>query len=330
MGMENTSRAFWVQRPGVGEIREAPLPALQEGEVRVRALYSGISRGTEGLVFRGRVPPSQHQTMRAPFQEGEFPGPVKYGYMSVGVVEAGAGPEARGLEGRTVFSLHPHQDRYVVPAAAVTPLPEGLPAERAVLAANMETALNGMWDARPGVGDRVLVVGGGVVGMLAAWLAARIPGVELLLVDPNPARGPLAEGLGVAFAGAVPAGYDADLVIHASGSPGGLAAALEAAAQEATVVELSWFGDASVPLPLGEGFHPRRLTLRSSQVGHIPPHQRPRWDHRRRTELALTLLGEPALDALITGESPFGELPAVMERLSRDGGDTLCHRIRYP
>ncbi|HSG48596.1 MAG TPA: zinc-binding alcohol dehydrogenase [Longimicrobiales bacterium] len=328
--MEDTAKAFWVQRPGVGEIRDAPILPLRDGEVRVRALYSGISRGTEARVFRGEVPPSQRAVMRAPFQEGEFPGPVKYGYMSVGVVEEGAGLRGRELQGRTVFCLHPHQDRYVVPAAAAIPLPHGLPPERAVLAANMETAVNGVWDARPAVGDRILVVGGGVVGMLVAWLLARIPGVGLLLVDPNPARGPVALELGVVFAGTVPRDYDADLVIHASGSPGGLADALKAAAQEATVVELSWFGDDPVPLPLGEGFHPRRLTLRSSQVGHIPPHQRPRWDPRRRLELALTLLNDPALDALITGESPFRDLPAVMERLARDGGDVLCHRIRYP
>lgn len=326
---ENTARAFWVQSPGVGEVRAVPLPPPGPGEVRVRALWSGISRGTESLVFRGEVPPSLRETMRCPFQEGEFPGPVKYGYMSVGVVEAGEGAGA-ALAGRTVFVLHPHQDRYVVPVRAVVPLPEGLPPERAILAANMETAVNGVWDARPSVGDRVLVVGAGVVGLLSAWLLSRVPGVALTLVDPNPARRGPAEALGLRLRDAVPEGLGADLVLHASGNPAGLAEALGAAAPEATVVELSWFGDQPVPLPLGEGFHPRRLTLKSSQVGAIPPHQRPRWDHGRRMALALDLLRDPALDALVTGESPFADLPAVMERLARDGGDTLCHRIRYP
>lgn len=340
MSAENTSRAFWIQEPGLGALVEEALPPLAEGRVRVRTLYSGISRGTEALVFRGRVPASQHRAMRCPFQEGDFPGPVKYGYMSVGTVEAGVGEEARALVGRTVFCLHPHQDRYQVPAAAVTLLPEGLPPGRAVLAANMETAVNGVWDGAPGVGDRIVVVGGGVVGMLAAWLCAGMPGTRVTLMDPNPAREPVARALGIPFApgpgvvgeerpGQDP-GVGADLVLHASGNPAGLADALALAGPEATVVELSWFGDDTVPLPLGEDFHSRRLTLRSSQVGRIPPARAPRWDHPRRMALALALLRDPALDVLVTGESPFHELPGVMERLAADGGDTLCHRIRYP
>ncbi len=330
MADQNTSTAFWVREPGAGELREVSLREPGVGEVRVRALYSGISRGTETLVYRGAVPATQHGVMRCPFQEGDFPGPVKYGYMSVGVVEAGVGPEATALEGRTVFCLHPHQGRYVVPAASVVPLPEGLPPGRAVLAANMETAVNGVWDGAPGLGDRVVVVGAGVVGLLTAWLTRRIPGVELTVVDPNSARERPADALGLTLASAVPADMNADLVFHASGNPAGLADALSAVGQDATVVELSWFGSQTVPLPLGGPFHPRRTTLRSSQVGRIPPDRAPRWDHRRRMALALGLLQDPALDALITGESSFGDLPALMERLAASGEDTLCHRIRYP
>jgi threonine dehydrogenase-like Zn-dependent dehydrogenase len=295
----------------------------------VRALYSGISRGSETLVFRGEVPASQHQAMRCPFQEGEFPGPVKYGYMSVGRVETGRGRAASTLEGRTVYCLHPHQDVYVVPASAVTPLPEGVPAERAVFAANMETALNGIWDAAPGVGDRMVIVGGGVVGMLAAWLAAGVPATDVTLVDTDPSRRHVAEALGVRFADEVPDGAGADVVIHASGDPAGLRDALAATGVEGRIVELSWYGSRSVSLPLGEAFHSRRITLRGSQVGRIPPDRAPRWDHARRMSLALRLLDDPALDVIVTGESPFEELPAVMKRLARDGTGTLCHRIRY-
>jgi threonine dehydrogenase-like Zn-dependent dehydrogenase len=330
MAQQNTATAFWVRAPGSGELRTTVLGDPGEGEVLVKALFSAISRGTESLVFRGGVPESLHQSMRCPFQEGSFPGPVKYGYMSVGVVEAGAGPEAAALIGRTVFCLHPHQDRYLVPAGSVVLLPSGVPPERAVLAANLETAVNGVWDGAPGVGDRVVVVGAGVVGLLAAWLCSRIPGVELTVVDPAPARAPIAEELGLQLSSDVPSAIDADLVFHASGTPEGLRSALRAAGQEATVVELSWFGDRMVPLPLGENFHPRRILLRSSQVGHIPPSRSPRWDHRRRMGLALRLLRDPVLDHLITGESAFAALPAVMERLSKHGEDTLCHRIRYP
>jgi NADPH:quinone reductase-like Zn-dependent oxidoreductase len=321
-----TTRQFWVRSPCVGEIVTTTLAPRQGGEVLVRALYSGISRGTEGLVYRGEVPPSQYEVMRAPFQEGRFPAPVKYGYASVGEVLQGP-PD---LVGRVVFCLHPHQDLYCVPAAAVTPLVDGLPPGRAVLAANMETALNGLWDARPGPGDRIVVIGAGVVGLLVAWLCSRLPAAEVLIVDIDARRSESAGTLGLSFTTEDPSGSDADLVIHASGQEAGLRTALATAGMEATVLELSWYGKRAVSLPLGEAFHSRRLTLKSSQVGRIPSDRTTRWNHRRRMETALELLLDPRLDALISGESDFGDLPRVMAELSRDGSGALCHRIRYP
>jgi 2-desacetyl-2-hydroxyethyl bacteriochlorophyllide A dehydrogenase len=320
------SRACWVEAPGRAGLRQATLAAPGAGEVLVRALHSGISRGTELLVFRGEVPESEYERMRAPFQEGSFPAPLKYGYASVGIVEQG--PPA--LQGQTVFCLYPHQTRYVVPAEAVHPLPEGLPAARAVLAANMETAVNALWDAAPHIGDRIAVVGAGVVGLLAAWLAGRMPGCEVEVIDTNPARRAVAERLGLVFASPQRARPNADLVIHASGNAEGLATALRLAAFEATVLELSWYGRQSVTLPLGEAFHSRRLTLRSSQVGQVALPQRARWSHGRRLALALALLRDPALDALLTDTAPFDELPAVLERLASGAPQTLCHRIDYP
>lgn len=319
------ARAFWVAAPGRGEIRSETLGTPANDEVVVRALYSGVSRGSEALVFGGHVPRSEWSRMRAPFQQGEFPAPVKYGYSLVGRVERG--PDA--LAGRIVFVLHPHQTRFLVPAGDVHVLPEGIPPPRAVLAANLETALNGVWDARPHVGDRIAVIGAGTVGCLAAWLASRIPGCLVQLVDINPRRAAVADALGVRFAEPPAAARDADLVIHASGAPEGLELALQVAAVEATIVELSWFGDQRVPLSLGGAFHARRLTIASSQVGRIAPSQRPRWDTRRRMQLALTLLREPALDALITGESAFEALPDVMATLAQSPGDAICHRIKY-
>ena len=320
------AHAFWVVAPGRGEIRPEPLPDPAPGDALVRALYSGISRGTEALVFRGEVPPCEYQTMRAPFQGGDFPGPVKYGYCSVGLVEEGPAD----LLGRAVFCLHPHQTRYRVPAVALHLLPDGVPPGRAVLAANLETAVNGLWDAVPRLGDRIAVIGAGTLGCLVAWLAGRIPGCRVELIDLNPRRATLASALGVGFAGPEEATPDADLVIHTSGSPAGLALGLRISGFEATVVELSWYGSREVPLPLGERFHQRRLTIRSSQVGSVAAAQRARWDHRRRMGLALSLLADPILDRLVTGEDAFEALPTVQERLARDPGDPLMHRIRYP
>ena len=319
------ARAFWIAAPGRGEIRAEPLPSVSPGDVVVRALYSGISRGTEALVFRGRVPASEYQRMRAPFQAGEFPGPIKYGYASVGLVERGP----RDWLDRHVFALYPHQTRYVVPAAAVHLLPDDVPPRRAVLAANLETAINGLWDAHPQIGDRVTVIGAGTVGSLAAWLAGRIHGCDVELVDINPQRAAIAHALGVRFASAETASSGADVVIHASGSAAGLDLALRVAGFEATIVELSWYGDQAVPMALGESFHARRLTLRSSQVGNVAASQRARWDSRRRMQLALASLTDPALDALLTGETDFESLPTVMGELADGSRDALCHRIRY-
>ncbi|MFI1761245.1 dehydrogenase [Streptomyces sp. NPDC020800] len=323
--MNRSARAFWLRSPGHGELREITLPDPSEGEVLVRALFSGVSRGTETLVFRGGVPESQHAVMRAPFQEGDFPAPVKYGYLSVGLVEEG--PEA--LVGRTVFCLYPHQSRYVVPVNAVTVVPERVPARRAVLAGTVETAVNALWDASPRIGDRIAVVGGGMVGCSVAALLARFPGIRLQLVDADPARAKTAEALGVDFAAPADAFGDCDLVIHASATEQGLNRCLELLAPEGTVVELSWYGDRRIALPLGEAFHSRRLTVRSSQVGTVSPAARPGRGYAERMALALDLLADPALDALVTGESTFEELPELMPRLASGEIPALCHRISY-
>ncbi|MFJ2813116.1 MULTISPECIES: zinc-binding alcohol dehydrogenase [unclassified Streptomyces] len=324
--MNRTARAFWLNRPGEGAIQDVDLPEPGADDVVVRALYSGVSRGTETLVFRGGVPESQYAAMRAPFQEGDFPAPVKYGYLSVGVVEEG--PDH--LAGETVFCLHPHQTRYVVPAAAVTPVPAGVPASRAVLTGTVETAVNALWDAAPLVGDRITVIGGGMVGCSVAALLARFPGVRVQLVDADPTRAAVAAALGVDFALPADALGDRDLVVHASATEQGLARALQLLTPEGTVLELSWYGDRTVSLPLGEAFHSRRLVIRASQVGTVSPAARPGRSYADRLALALELLTDPALDALVTGESAFEELPALLPKLADGTVPALCHRIRYP
>ncbi|MCO1575644.1 zinc-binding alcohol dehydrogenase [Crossiella sp. SN42] len=320
--MKRSARALWVTGPGNCEIRPVFPPDPGPGDVLVQTLHTAVSRGTETLVLRGGVPPNQHALMRAPFQEGEFPWPVKYGYLNVGVVKQGP----RHLMGRTVFCLYPHQTEYVVGSRAVTPVPDAVPPARAVLAGTVETAVNALWDARPMVGDRIAVVGGGMIGCGAAALLARFPGVRVQLVDTDPSRAAVAEALGVSFASPEQALRDNDRVLHASASEAGLALSLELLAPEGEVVELSWYGDRRVSLPLGEAFHSRRLRIRGSQVGTVA---RPDRDHAQRLALSLELLADPVFDALITGSSRFEELPEVLPRLADGSLPALCHRIDY-
>jgi len=318
------AKALWYVAPGVAELRESVLAAPGSGEVLVRTLYSGLSRGTERLVFEGRVPPSEYARMRLPTQEGEFSFPVKYGYAAVGLVETGPAD----LKGRTIFALHPHQDRFVLPASAVVPIPESVPARRAVLTANLETALNILWDGHAEPGKRIVIVGGGLVGLLVAFLAARLP-AEAIVVDKDSSRAPFAERLEAAFARPETAPREADLVIHTSASEAGLTLALECAGFEATVVEASWFGDRMIRVPLGGAFHSRRLRLISSQVGAVPPDRRANCTPRDRMEQTIRLLADDRLDALLGEEIPFSELPRHLPRLLAPDAAGVGALIRY-
>lgn len=321
----STSRAIWYADKGKVEIREEALSAPGPAEVVVRSLFSGVSRGTERLVLSGSVGPSEWERMRAPLQAGAFPFPVKYGYCAAGIVEAGASE----LVGKTVFVLHPHQDRFIAPAAMAVPVPDGVTARRATLAANMETALNALWDSGAGPADRIVVVGGGVVGLLVGYLAAALPGAHATLVDVAEDRRPVAEALGLAFAKPEKCPKGADVVFHTSVSAAGLSTAIRAGGLEATVVELSWYGDREVAVPLGDVFHSQRLRLISSQVGQVSPSRRPRWDYRRRIEAALGLLADPRLDALIAEEIPFEDAPTRLPVALGPGATGLAPVISY-
>ncbi len=323
--MQADAHAFWLRAPGCGEIRPVTLPQPGRDEVMVRTVRSAVSRGTETLVFRGDVPPSQYAAMRAPYQEGDFPGPVKYGYLNVGVVEEGP-PELRG---RTVFCLYPHQTAYVVPAGAVTVVPEGVPAARAVLAGIVETAVNALWDARPLLGDRVTVVGAGMVGCCVARLLSRFPALNVTLVDVDARRADVAAALGVDFALPADAADGRDLVVHASATSAGLQRSLELLAPEGTVIELSWYGDREVRLSLGGTFHTGRLGIRASQVSTLSPARRGRRTTADRLALAVDVLRDPGFDALLSGQSSFNELPDVMARLVAGSLSALCHTITY-
>jgi len=319
------SEALWYTGPEQCELQQAAIDDVQAGEVVVRSLFSGISRGTEGLVFRGEVPMSEWQRMRAPFQTGDFPFPVKYGYANVGEVLEGD----PGLVGRVVFSLFPHQSVFTLPSDACVPLPHGVPAERAVLAANMETALNALWDGKPSPGDHICVVGGGVVGILTAYVAGRLPGSKVTLVDRNPGRSAVAEALGLDFALPKDAPRDQDVVFHTSATSAGLTTALQCAGDGTSVIEMSWYGANEVQAPLGADFHCRRLKLVSSQVGTIPVERQARWTYRRRLATALALLNDPVLDCLISHRLPFGDLPDHLPEVLNKASDVLAAIVVY-
>ncbi|UUX49200.1 zinc-binding alcohol dehydrogenase [Nisaea acidiphila] len=319
------ARAFWSRGDGSGEIRKEHVDPPAQGHLLVDALYSAVSKGTESLVFRGGVPRSEWGRMACPFQEGRFPGPVKYGYASVGRVADGAAL----APGTPVFVLYPHQTRYLIPAEAALPLPETVTPERAVLAANMETALNAVWDAEAARAGEIAVIGGGVVGLLTGYLARRFWEAEVWIFDPVPSRSEVCDRLGLRYAGDSVHPERFSLLFHASATEDGLRRALDLAAFEATIIELSWYGDREVSLPLGGAFHSQRLTIQASQVGAVAPSRRPGSRHRERLAEAIGLLDDPALDVLITGESPFEDLPQVLTSLAAGAHETLCHRIRY-
>jgi hypothetical protein len=322
---DEIARALWYTGPGRAEIREEKLIPPGPGQARVRAMFGAISRGTEALVLAGRVPESEFERMRAPIMGGSFPFPVKYGYATVGQVEDGP----PGLRDRIVFVLHPHQSLFNVAASAVVALPDGVPPTRAVLAANMETALNAVWDAAPGPADRITIVGAGVVGALVAFLCGGLAGAQVTLVDIDPARAEIARKLGVNFTqpGAAPA--DCDLVIHASGTAAGLGTALGLAGEEATVLEMSWYGEGQVGAPLGVAFHSRRLRLISSQVGQVSPSHRPRWTHGRRLAAAVALLADARLDVLLAPAVAFNDLPARLPDILAAKSGVLCQLVAY-
>ena len=324
-GVNPTAEALWYVAPGRAEIRREPLDSLGPGRVRVRALYGAISRGTEALIAAGKVPVSEYERMRGPNMGGTFPFPVKYGYATVGRVEAGAD----SLVARTVFVLHPHQTVFDVPLDAAVPIPKDIPPSRAVLAANMETALNATWDADPVPSGPIAVVGAGVVGALVGVLCARVPGTDVTLIDINPAREDLAHALGLKFAKPDSAPINCKLVVHTSGNPQGLATAIDIAGDEATILEMSWYGEGVVPVPLGGAFHSRRLKIVSSQVGKVAPSRRATTSHRERLEQAIALLADARLDALLMPAIPFSELPNRLPDIFNRQSGVLCPVISY-
>jgi NADPH:quinone reductase-like Zn-dependent oxidoreductase len=320
-------RELWFVAPGRVEVRHSEQRPLEPGTVRARGLASGISQGTELLLFKGEGPVPFDPSLDAP---GRATYPRRYGYAWVGEICEGSGPFPRGAR---VFALAPHGDEHLAEPASFRLLPEQVPPARAVLAANLETAINVVWDGAVALGDRVIVVGGGLVGLLAGY-CARLGGArQVALVEPASRRRDVARRLG--FDEAVPPeratalGTDADVVIEASGNPACLDLAIARARHEGVVTVASFYGQRVAPVALGSEFHRRRLTLRASQVSHLPPARAAAWSFARRFELVCQLLQDPLLDVLLEPATPFDAAASTYERLARAPGDLLQTVFSY-
>jgi len=327
--------AVWFPRARSVELRTETLAETGADEVRVRAVLSAISHGTEMLVYRGEV--DADLALDLPSLVGGFGFPLKYGYASVGRAVA-VGRDVAGVrEGDLVFALHPHQDEYVVRQSLVHRLPDRTAPEQGVFLANLETAINVVLDAKPRLGEVVAVFGQGVVGLLVTQLLRR-SGARVVAVEPSALRRSFAERCG-AEAAIVPGdasllrsltgGRGADVAIDASGNPSALQEAIECVAPEGTVVVCSWYGEKPVALDLGGRFHRGRVRLISSQVGRIDPSLAPRWDRERRLELATALLGELILAELITHRIPFARAAEAYALVDHWDAETIQVVLDY-
>lgn len=309
-----SAHGLWLVDKRKYQILPVPLPnGTNKSDIVLKMRVSGVSRGTERLVFNAQVPETEYERMRAPRQTGHFPYPVLYGYCAVADIIDG--PAA--LIGRSAFCLNPHQDYFTAPLEALTFLPETLPARRAVLLANMETALNGIWDSGISAGDKVTVIGAGVIGLLIGFLASRIPATTITVIDTQD-RSKLAGLFGCQFETTPQQGLEADVVFHCSASDSGLQTAFACAGMDSAIVEMSWYGNKSLTLNLGGAFHSKRLRLIGSQVGQIPATHKARWTYQRRMDRALALLDDPRLDELLTHAIAFTDAPQALPSLLDD------------
>lgn len=322
------ARAYWVVEPGRGELRSVVLPERPPpGTSRVRTEYGSVSPGTERLVGLGLVPAALAGRMACRGMEGTFALPVKYGYCVVGTVVAGA------ATGRRVFAMHPHQDLADIADADLVELPVALPAARAVLVPNLETALNGVWDAELREGERAVVVGAGVVGLLTAYCLAALHGVEPVVVEATPERRRTARTLPFVHRVLAPDEVEAGtfaVAFHASGTPGGLQTALDAVGFEGRVVDLTWYGTQRVELDLGTTFHCQRKRILASQVAVVAPAMRATHGPRERLAEVLRLLGDPHLDALLGAPRTFADLPLWMPDVYARRLDDIVPLVVYP
>ncbi|MEM9277847.1 MAG: zinc-binding alcohol dehydrogenase [Pseudomonadota bacterium] len=319
--------------PYKAAIETVQIPEIKAENVLLKTLFSGISRGTESLVYAGKVPESEWKRMRCPFMSGSFAFPVTYGYACVCEV-IGLGEKTSGLKpGDRVFVLHPHQDIFSVPESSCNLLPPSIPTSRAVLSANMETALNAVWDAEISGNPFCAIIGAGVVGLITAHAVRKVAGLDPVIFDLKPEKERHATEMGFRFINS--SGIDKteiqdfELIFHTSASAGGLQSAIDMAAFEAKIIEMSWYGENPVSLNLGGAFHSKRLKILSSQVGTIASAKRNKLDYAGRMQQAITLLDDPRLDTLLGSAIDFHDLPNHLHDIFSPQSDVLCQVIEY-
>ncbi len=327
------ARAVHFVAPRRVELRAVDLASPTGRRVLVATEYSGISSGTELLAYRGEMDPELPLDETLGALAGTFAYPFRYGYSAVGRVLRPAGALR---EGQLVFAFHPHQDRFVVDACQAVPV-DGVDPRTATLYPLVETALQVCLDAAPRLGETVVVVGLGAVGILVAALLGRA-GAGVLGSEPLAARRATATAFGVRAVapdqlGEAVAretgGRGADLLVEASGNPEALAWSLALLAHEGVALVCSWYGTKPAVLPLGAAFHRRRLAIRSTQVSTLPAALTARWDRRRRAELAWRLVGELPLPVLATHEFPFEQAADAYACLDSAAGNPIHVALRY-
>lgn len=316
--------ALFHRTADVSELSPVTLATPASNQIEIASLYSLIATGTERLVAKGLVPQELYDHMAVPYMEGEFSFPIKYGYSLVGRVVT----ENHPLSGRIVHLLHPHQDRCIVSDHDVFAVPEGVPAKRATLASNLESALNGIWDAEVSIGDRVFISGFGMIGSLLARLLSMMPSVEVVVMDIDPIKRKLAENMGFTVVKDTE-DSDFDVAFNTSASGAGLQACINAVGYEGKIVEMSWYGVKAATLQLGGSFHSMRKRIISSQVSNLPANRRNRWDYLRRREVVFELLRNDAFDVHIGETVSFENLPDLFDDIRRKSPAVLTWAVSY-
>lgn len=326
---------LYIQRPGAIEIRDEPIAEPQPGQVQIKTRVSAISAGTELLFYRGQVPPELSVDSAISGMSDKVAYPLRYGYACAGEIVAVGDPGLDSRLGQRVFAFAPHASLFNLPSDDVIPIPTNVSWESAALFPNMETAISLAHDANPISGERVLIMGQGIVGLLTLWVLSAQRGTQVAIAEPLEMRRSLALRLGAddCFSGTDPEAlraYDPDVILELSGNPSALHTAIEVAGFQSRIIVGSWYGTKAVELPLGKSYHRNRISIYGSQVSTLPASLSGRWQKERRYALAWKLLGELPTREIISHRVNFGEASDAYEKLDQSPSEIIQILLTYP